>query len=322
MRVVSQFLIPVAFCATASALRAQDAGALAAQQAMQTTTQIATQQTIAAQQQAALNQQIAQQNVQLAIDAANGPYSPAVRRPKIEVTDGPAPGTLGVQLKAHGRAQKVFYSIGVWSPTRRSTPYDSPVTLEPGQTLIAVAYAPDGRHSDFIAVTAPGKPILRNAVAVARDGSATDLRAVAAGTPLTLAFRDEVTSQTLAVGDTLPVELASDWVVNGVRLAPKGTPARVTVTQVVAARRAGQGGLLGFAARSITVQGVTIPLEGEQAMEAGPISDGTRAGALMPVVGPAFLLKHGRQAVIPKGSTFEATVEEPRAAAMRASAEQ
>src|SRR5262249_39585768 len=129
-------------------------------------------------------------------------------------------------------------------------------------------------------------------------------------TPVLLAFTSQVTSKNLEAGDKLPLALAEDLTLGNVVLAQKGTPVEAVVTEADGSRAGGAPGVITFVVHSFKVSNKTVFLRGTAPKEGAPRLPNASflASSLVPGVGEAILLRHGKEAVIPQGMLFTATV--------------
>lgn len=281
------FVVLVLFVLSVLSANAQDASQMAAQQSMQ-----------AAQQ---ANQQAMQAAQQASLHNCCGPYYAAP--PRFSLKTGSYRRGKTVRLKDSTRGAVMYYTTDGWTPTTRSERYVGPITLTSTTMLQAIAVAP-GYMQSRVAAEAyiiPGAPVAL---------PATTIAALNPGTPLPFVFTSNVTSKGLETGDRLPVALAKDLVVGGVLVAPKLTPARVTVMQVDGPGAGGAPGTITFAIHSITLtNGETIPLSGTETTDGHSREIASQSLGLIPWVGLAGVFIHGKPAEIPKGAVFTGYIE-------------
>jgi hypothetical protein len=134
------------------------------------------------------------------------------------------------------------------------------------------------------------------------------------GTPVKLVLQENLSSGSAVTGQTVSFETVEDIVVDGVVVIPKMSTAWATVTQAQAKRRMGRGGKL-----DLNIDRVRLA-DGEKAMlravreGKGGGHTGAMTGAIVAtslVVWPAaplFLLMHGKDVTIPKGTEITAFV--------------
>jgi hypothetical protein len=322
---------------SASAARAQDPAADAAQQATQQTMQAnqqameASQQAIQqAQQASAQAMQQAQQDAQNAAQntASNASIPYAALKPKFSVKAGTYSQTVAVKMTDSTRGAIIYYTTDGWTPTVNSNRYLGPVAINSTTTLQAIAIVPYGGRSlvnsaQYVinspsnsspsnsatsnSAMAPNAPLAANQGANDNAPAAGAPNELYEGTPVEFAFAGEVSSKTASVGDKIPVTLASDLMAGPTVVAKTGTPATVTIIQVDNTGAGGAPGDLVFQADALNVNGKIIGLRGseEREGEAKP----PNAAALIPVVGPFTVFKHGKDAEITKGTAFTAYVD-------------
>jgi hypothetical protein len=298
------FLLPFVSTVVTAAI-AQDPGMMAAQQATQTATQISVQQSQLAIQQAQQASQQANADAANAAPMANMTPGVFAEAPKFSERAGRFPGPITVKLKGP-KGSTMYYTTDGWTPTTRSTPYTGPITISATARLEAIAIVPGGtrslvRSADYVVGTAASAAALDKPTATSEAGK------------VELVFTAPVTPKGLDIGDKLPVALAEDLTVNGRLFAPKGTPAVVTVTQVYESGHAGTPGSISFAVHSVSVDGRTVPLSGTETLE-GEWKVNSLRKAMIPVIGPAFLLQRGTNPEIEPGTMMSATIEPDRVA--------
>lgn len=132
---------------------------------------------------------------------------------------------------------------------------------------------------------------------------------VPAGIKLRIELSEELSSKKAQVGDEVPLRLAQNLIVNGVIVAPKGSPVRGVVTKAHKASGFGRGGNLQFKIVSVeAINGVEIPLQYTTGKH-GDNDDGAIAVfALVSMVGGIFM--KGKNAVYNAGRKFYAEVTE------------
>jgi hypothetical protein len=282
----------VVFLTVPFALRAQDDGAMAAQQAQ-----------IAEQQNLIVQQQVQQQQDQ--VNQANETsYTYAVRKPSIVVQPGPTAGTMSVRFKNRARGSEVFYTTDGWTPTPASSLYIGPVTLSETTRVQAIAFSPGAGQSFVVS-----QMVLVAAPAAAAPGGPAEFPELRVGTSIPLEFTAEVQQRNLQVGDTLPVALAQNLIVGGKLVASQGSAVLATVTHNDKRGFAGLPGEVSFAVHSLTLaDGYVLPLTGGRTMQGVPHTGKAMALGAIPFGGLAGVLIHGGGAVIPNGAAFTAQV--------------
>lgn len=119
-----------------------------------------------------------------------------------------------------------------------------------------------------------------------------------------LVFASPLTSKTAEVGDKIALTLDQDVVLDGVVASPKGSPATGRVVQVDRPGFGGMPGQVNFHVDALNVHGTVIKLRRTAAFEGQ-----AKPPVLIPVVGTLALFKHGTDAVIPRGTPVDATVD-------------
>jgi hypothetical protein len=291
----------------ASVASAQDAAAVAAQQANQQAIQASQQ----AQQQAA---QSAQNDAQRAAADNSVPYYGYAVKPRFSIKPGRYAQPTTVKITDSTRGAIIYYTTDGWTPTVGSTRYTGPITISSTTTLQAIAVVPYRGRSlitsgEYIITgtpnsqMAPQPPVASTDATVPADSS----QVLLGGTPVELIFAGDVSSKNASVGDKVPVTLASDLMIGSTTVAKKGSLGSVTIIQVDKTGAGGAPGDLAFRVDPLNVNGRVIQLRGmeEREGEAKP----PNATALIPVVGPFTVFKHGKDATISSGTAFTAYVD-------------
>ena len=309
------YLIGIALILIAACAWSQDPGMQATQQAQMAALQ-ASQQAMQDMQLASQNATIAQQQA-LANSTFNGC---GAATPSFSVKNGTYASAVTVTIHA-GRRDAVFYTTDGWTPTKASSRYTGPITIDSTTTLQAVAFSPCARSRVASAVytltgvsptPAAGQsvtmlhnlaPTISNAATAA---TASGQLLLAHGTAVPLVFTTEVNSKTAHVGDKISLILAQDLKAGHTIIAVKGTASTVTITEVQRPRVMGQPGAIVFQADSLQADGTVIKLHGTAAKEGKDAAN--KAAALMPIP-TASLFVHGKDAEIKQGAVFTAFVE-------------
>lgn len=289
-----------------SAFGQDDAGAMAAQQAMQQAIQInqqASQQAMQDMQQAS---QLASQQAMQAMQNAqqySGPVIALTAQPKFSVPAGPVTAGTTVRLKCSTHYAVIYYTTNGWTPTTASRRYKGPIPINATTHLQAIAVAPKSARSliaraDYVV---QGPAALVQPLALSMDGI------LHAGTRLHLVTNSTVNSKTAQVGDPISLLLDQEIKVGEAVVAPKGTPIDATITMADPAGHAGVPGEVTFEVDALTVHGTKISLSGGETLE-GADHYKMRNYVLIPVVGAASLLVKGDEAEIKPGMTFTAAV--------------
>ncbi len=135
------------------------------------------------------------------------------------------------------------------------------------------------------------------------------------GTPVHLVLSENLSSADAVTGQTVEFEVVDDVIVNGFVVIPRGATAWATVTDAEHKRRMGRAGKL-----DLNIDKVRLA-DGEKALlravkdTKGGGHTGAMVGAMVAtslVVWPAaplFLLMHGKDVTIPKGTNINAFVQ-------------
>jgi hypothetical protein len=134
------------------------------------------------------------------------------------------------------------------------------------------------------------------------------------GTPVKLRLAQTVSSADAQVNDRVEFEVLEDVSVNNVVVIPKGSSAIGTVTEAVPKRRMARGGKLEIVLDSVRmVDGEKVALRAVKDAKGGShtagMTIGIVAGALIFLpAAPLFLLMHGKDISIPKGTDIPSFV--------------
>ncbi|HXS12229.1 MAG TPA: chitobiase/beta-hexosaminidase C-terminal domain-containing protein [Acidobacteriaceae bacterium] len=254
-----RFLMALLLVGGALAARAQDAAAVAAQQASQS----ATQATMQANQQASdAALRASQQAMQNAQDAASMNTRLITDKPKFSMKPGTYSGPQQVFLTDRTRHATIYYTTNGWTPTTNSKRYTGPITVEKTERVQAIAVAPGFLRSQVSVAdyTLTGAPATVGMVVVP-DG------VLWKGTRIPLVFASDVSSSTANVGDPIQLRLAREMLVRGRTIAPDSAEATGVVTAVHKPGLGGQPGELTFELDTVKADGVVIPVFGEETLE-------------------------------------------------------
>jgi hypothetical protein len=297
--------------------RAQDAGAMAAQQANQQAmdqamqaNQQAMQQTQQANQQAMDDMQRASQQAQ---NAATGPTAERMPgAPQFSVKAGKYPGAITVRLKTKARSAAIFYTTDGWTPTTESMRYVGPIRITETTQLQAIAVSPNLIRT-FVSSAVYTLPPTADAGLDAAIAALPNQDALAAtvsleeGTPVALTFATPVSSKTAQIGDHVSLTLARDLLVNGVVVARRGARAMGTVMLADHATYQGQPGVLQFSVDTLQLPQGTLRLRGFEELDGPNHQIKASMWNILPA-GGAFV--RGQEAEIPIGMTMTAYVAE------------
>jgi hypothetical protein len=135
------------------------------------------------------------------------------------------------------------------------------------------------------------------------------------GTPVHLVLSQNLSSADATTGETVEFEVVDDVVVGGYVVIPHGSTAWATITDAEHKRRMGRAGKL-----NLNIDKVRLA-DGEKAMlrAVKDTSGGTHTGAMVGAMvatslvvwpaAPLFLMMHGKDVTIPKGTNINAFVQ-------------
>jgi len=299
----------------ASFANAQDDAAAQAAQAAQQAAMEANQQAMQAMRDAmqasqAASDQMMQQMMNNLNDASQsaGPVIGLTAKPKISVKPGTQKNPITVRLSDSTRGAIMYYTTNGWTPTASSRRYVGPITIDSTTNLQAVAIAPHHVRS-----------LVASAVYTFPNSASTSEQASTAAPsnpnciPVHMVFAQDVSSRTAEIGDKVLLTLADDLVLNGAVVAHKGDSATVTVIQVEKTGAGGAPGEIDFQADPLHTSLGLLSLHGAATLEGQ--ANLPNAAALIPVLGPFTLFRHGKDADIKTGVPFTAYLTPPDLAA-------
>jgi hypothetical protein len=135
------------------------------------------------------------------------------------------------------------------------------------------------------------------------------------GTPVHLVLSENLSSADAVTGQTVPFEVVEDVIVDGFVVIPHGSTAWATVTDAEHKRRMGRAGKL-----DLNIDKVRLA-DGEKAMlrAVKGVKGGGHTGAMVGAMvatslvvwpaAPLFLLMHGKDVTIPKGTNISAFIQ-------------
>jgi hypothetical protein len=135
------------------------------------------------------------------------------------------------------------------------------------------------------------------------------------GTPVHLVLSENLSSADAVTGQTVQFEVVDDVVVNGLLVIPHGATAWATITDAEHKRRMGRAGKL-----DLNIDKVRLA-DGEKAMlrAVKDVKGGGHTGAMVGAMvatslvvwpaAPLFLLMHGKDVTIPKGTNVSAFIQ-------------
>jgi len=123
-------------------------------------------------------------------------------------------------------------------------------------------------------------------------------------TPIHLSMSQDFNQKKTSVGDKLPLVLADDLMAGNMLFAKKGAAVNATVVELIPSRPGGLPGFVRFEVHSFLAGNTTVFVRGHATREGEVKTPG--GTALIPVVGPFTIFRHGGDSVIKKGTLFTA----------------
>jgi hypothetical protein len=135
------------------------------------------------------------------------------------------------------------------------------------------------------------------------------------GTPIKLVLAQTVSSSDASVGQTVSFEVVEDVLVDGIVVVPKGSTAWATVTAAEHKKTMGRGGKLDMNIDKVRLADGSKTLLSATKNAKGGGHQGAMTGAIVVTslllwpAAPFFLLIHGKDITIPKGTAITAFVQ-------------
>jgi hypothetical protein len=162
----------------------------------------------------------------------------------------------------------------------------------------------DAVAQDVVALAANGGNDVEAAPAPVEPPSCCTLPA---GTVVDLEIVDALNSSRHRRGDRFPIRVTVPVLVDGQMLVPAGTVGIGEVVHAAAARGGGAAGELLIAARSLDVDGRTVPLRGLTLSRTGQSNAALALGTSV-AIGPFAMFIRGREIEIPASTEVQAKV--------------
>jgi len=307
MRITLSLLSFLLFSSSAHAQ--DDAAAQAAQASPQAAIQAnqqAMQDAMRANQEA--SDQMTRQVMQNLNDASQNtaPLIGLTAKPKISVKPGTQKNPITVKLSDSTRGAIMYYTTNGWTPTVASRRYVGPISIDSTANLQVVAIAPYHLRS-LVASAVYTFP--NSAPTSDSEQASAPARPNPNCIPVHMVFAQDLSSKTAEIGDKVLLTLAADLTLNGAIIAHKGDSATVTVTQVEKTGAGGAPGEIDFQADPLHTSLGLLNLHGTATLEGQANLPNTTA--LIPVVGPFTLFRHGKDADIRTGTPFTAYLVPP-----------
>ncbi len=135
------------------------------------------------------------------------------------------------------------------------------------------------------------------------------------GTPVHLVLSENLSSADAVTGQTIEFEVVDDVVVNGLLVIPHGSTAWATITTAEHKKRMGRAGKLDLNIDKVRLaDGQKVLLRAVKNARGGGHT-GAMVGAMVATslviwpVAPLFLLMHGKDVTIPKGTNISAFIQ-------------
>ena len=149
-----------------------------------------------------------------------------------------------------------------------------------------------------------------------QPSASTDSRFVLGdGTPIKLVLAQTISSSDASVGQTVAFEVVEDVLVDGIVVVPKGSTAWATVTTAEHKKTMGRGGKLDMNIDKVRLADGSKTLLSATKNAKGGGHQGAMTGAIVVTslilwpAAPFFLLIHGKDITIPKGTAITAFVQ-------------
>lgn len=127
------------------------------------------------------------------------------------------------------------------------------------------------------------------------------------GTKLQIELTKELSSKKAKVGDSVPLKLVQNLIINDVVVIPAGSEVRGIVTKARKAGGLGRGGKLEFTVVSVnTINGVEVPLQYTKGEHGAGDGGAVAVVAFVSIVGGIFM--KGKNVVYNEGLRFDAEV--------------
>ena len=184
-------------------------------------------------------------------------------------------------------------------------------------SLVSLLAVGDSAWAQYSAV--PAASVSQTAAAVSATQAAPAVvpqpNTLMDGTAVKLRLSETISSAEAKTGQQVPFEVIEDVAVQGVTVIPKGTQALATVTDAEPKKRMGRGGKLDVNVDSTRlVDGEKVQLRAVKDNKGGG-HVGAMTGAIVATsivffpAAPLFLLMHGKDITIPKGTEVTAFVQ-------------
>lgn len=190
------------------------------------------------------------------------------------------------------------------------------VHLKPFAGALALVFAvSDPAFSQQTATPAPPAPAAGQSAVVTAPSTPPPPNTLLDGTPVKLRLAETISSENAKVGQQVPFEVVEEVDVQGVPVIAKGATALATVTTAEPKKRMGRGGKLDVNVDSVRlVDNEKVQLRASKEDKGGG-HVGAMTGAMVATsivffpAAPLFLLMHGKDITIPKGTEITAFVQ-------------
>ena len=192
------------------------------------------------------------------------------------------------------------------APTQAAPTQAAPAQAAPTQATPAQAAPAQATPAQAVPTPAPAAPVAKEPFAFGLED----------GTPVRLSITRTISSADAQLGEKVEFEVVEDVKVHDVIVIARGGKALATVTQAQPKRRMGRVGKLDINVASVRLaSGQKVPLRAVKDARGGShlgtvIGGAVATSIIFPPAAPLFLLVHGKDIVIPKGTEITAYIDD------------